>query len=197
LGGVVALNLLAFAQTWTMTHYSPSGTRTPKPEELSLLDKVGAVVMGINVPRPANRLTPDDTGLPYETRYIPATGAGDQWLEAWQVGPVTGTMGIVIMFPGYAASKEALLAQAGAFYRLGWTALLVDFRGTGGSSGSDTTLGAKEAGDVVVALDYARREWPGTKVALYGVSMGAAAILGGVRAGRGATRCAHPGKSVR
>jgi uncharacterized protein len=176
LGAVIALNLVAFMQAWTMTHYSPGGMRTVKPEELSLIDKTRVVLMGATVPRPVNNLTPAELGLPYETRVI-TSAAGDGLLEAWYVGPLTGTHGIVLMFPGYATSKDVLLAQAGEFYRLGWTPLLVDFRGAGGSTGSDTTLGAREARDVVAALDYARHAWPAAKAVLYGVSMGAAAVL--------------------
>jgi alpha-beta hydrolase superfamily lysophospholipase len=176
LGAVIALNLVAFMQVWTMTHYSPGGIRTVKPEELSLIDKTRVVLLGAIVPRPVNSLTPAALGLPYETRVITLT-AGDDLLEAWYVGPPNGTHGIVLMFPGYATSKDVLLAQAGEFYRLGWTPLLVDFRGAGGSTGSDTTLGAREDRDVVAALDYVHQEWPGAKVVLYGVSMGAAAIL--------------------
>ena len=55
--------------------------------------------------------------------------------------------------------------------------LYVDFRGTGGSSGDDTTLGMREAEDVAAAFVYARDNWPDQPAVLYGVSMGGAAIL--------------------
>ena len=48
-------------------------------------------------------------------------------------------------FPGYATPKESLLGAASAFHGWGYTAVLVDFRGVGGSSRSDTTLGVREA----------------------------------------------------
>src|SRR5689334_22381190 len=81
------------------------------------------------------------------------------------------------MFPGYAASKDALLSTATAFRDMGYGLLLVDFRGEGGSTGTNTTLGVREAVDVARATDYAKQEWPGQPVILYGVSMGAAAVL--------------------
>jgi len=59
----------------------------------------------------------------------------------------------------------------------GYDTLLVDFRGAGGSSGSDTTLGVREAEDVAHSVAYAERTWPGRHIILYGVSMGAAAVL--------------------
>ncbi len=85
--------------------------------------------------------------------------------------------GIVLMFPGYAESKESLLAPAAALYEMGYDTLLVDFRGAGGSSGQDTMLGVREGNDVALAVDYARHNWPGRPIVLYGVSMGAAAVL--------------------
>lgn len=60
---------------------------------------------------------------------------------------------------------------------LGYDALLVDFHGSGGSPGNETTLGADEAKDVVDAMNYVQEQWPDKKVILYGMSMGAAAIL--------------------
>jgi alpha-beta hydrolase superfamily lysophospholipase len=163
-------------QAWTMTHYSFAGARTAIPEELSLFDKVRAVFVGVNVPRPVNVLTPASLGLPYDTIHLPGTNTGDS-LELWYVGPPTATTGIVIMFPGYATGKDALLTQAVEFYRLGWTPLLVDFHGAGGSTGSNTTLGAHEAHDVRAVLEFAHSRQPEARIVLYGVSMGASAIL--------------------
>lgn len=54
---------------------------------------------------------------------------------------------------------------------------MLDFRGAGGSSGDDTTLGVREAKDVARAVEYARVQWPGRPLVLYGVSMGGAAVM--------------------
>jgi fermentation-respiration switch protein FrsA (DUF1100 family) len=81
------------------------------------------------------------------------------------------------MFSGYAGVKEGLLTPAAHMFRFGYSSLLVDFRGAGGSSGSDTTLGIREADDVAVGFAYAQQQWPGQPIVLYGVSMGGAAIL--------------------
>lgn len=174
--GVVGFNALAFMQTWAMTHYSLSGVPTARPEDLSLLDKAKAVLLGAQVPRPANVRTPADVGLPYSTIMLPVSGTA-QTLEGWLVGPDAATQGIVIMFAGYATSKDVLLDQAAALYSMGWSPMLVDFTGAGGSSGSDTTLGVREALDVSSSFEYARGRWPDARIVLYGVSMGAAAVL--------------------
>jgi len=58
----------------------------------------------------------------------------------------------------------------------------VDFRGSGGSSGDDTTLGVREAADVALSVAYARRIWPEQPLVLYGISMGSAAVLRAIAA---------------
>jgi alpha-beta hydrolase superfamily lysophospholipase len=87
------------------------------------------------------------------------------------------------MFTGYAQSKDALLSEAAALHDMGYDTLMVDFRGAGGSSGSDTTLGVRESEDVAAGVDYARKEWPGRRLVVYGVSMGAVAVLRSVSLG--------------
>ena len=49
---------------------------------------------------------------------------------------------------------KQLLAPAQAFHRLGYDAILVDFRGVGGSSGNTTTLGVREAQDVAEMIKH-------------------------------------------
>jgi alpha-beta hydrolase superfamily lysophospholipase len=171
-------NLLAWNQAWAMTHYAANGQHTAPPESLSLVDKIGAILLGVNVPRPENSATPDALSLPFEIRTIPIDGGA---LQAWYV-PTEGARALVLMFPAYAESKSGLLPPARALADLGFDTLMVDFRGEGGSTGSDTTLGIREARDVAAAFGYARQEWPGRPIALYGVSMGAVAALRAVAA---------------
>jgi alpha-beta hydrolase superfamily lysophospholipase len=173
---VVGINAIAFMQTWTMTHYADAGTRTLKPEELTLFDKIGVVLTGVTVPRPSNTATPAGVGLPYVSERIAVADSEGGELGAWYIGS-DGAHGVVLMFPGYAQSMDGLLSQAAEYHRMGWATLLVDFRGEGNSTGNSTTLGAREARDVAAALVFARGQWPGYKFVLYGVSMGAAAIL--------------------
>jgi pimeloyl-ACP methyl ester carboxylesterase len=97
-------------------------------------------------------------------------------LEAWDI-PAGAERGVVVMFHGYAASRSAMLGEARVLHDLGWRTVLVDHRGSGGSGGWVTTLGWREAEDVAAALDWARGEWPGAKLILFGQSMGAVAVL--------------------
>jgi alpha-beta hydrolase superfamily lysophospholipase len=175
---LVIPNLLAWNQAWAMTHYAARGQRTAPPERLSLVDKIGAILLGVTVPRPANSSSPAQVGLSFEMRTILVD---DGRLEVWYATS-QGGRGVVLMFPAYAESKSSLLQSARAIADLGFDTLMVDFRGVGGSTGSDTTLGIKEARDIAAAFRYARQEWPGRPIALYGVSMGAVAALRAVAA---------------
>jgi alpha-beta hydrolase superfamily lysophospholipase len=171
---VLACNGIAWMQARAMTHFTSDGERTPPIEAMSLPEKAWAVLAGVNVPRPQNTHTPQDVGLQYTVQTISFQN-GDS-LEAWYI-PRTEPRGAVLMFPAYAESKESQIAHATAFHDMGYDILMVDFRGVGGSSGADTTLGVREAKDVARVVEYARQTWPGRPIVLYGVSMGSAAIL--------------------
>jgi uncharacterized protein len=173
LSAVVSINVLAFMHARAMTNFSESGERRGRPEQLGVFDRFTVILSGVNIPRPKNSRTPADLNLSFEThRFRNANGT----LEAWFV-PGNDERAIVALFHGYGASKSTLLTAARAFHQLGYGTLLVDFYGSGGSSGSGTTIGVREADDVAAALEYMPRTWPERKIILYGISMGGAAVL--------------------
>lgn len=176
---VVSVNVLAFMQARAMTSFTESGERTGRPERLSVLDRLSVLVSGVNIPRPANRRTPGDFSLSFATHRF-SSGSGVT-LETWFL-PGKNDRLVVAVFHGYAASKSTLLTTAQAFHQLGYATLLVDFYGSGGSSGTGTTIGVKEADDVAATVEYIRRTWPERKIILYGISMGGAAMLRAVAA---------------
>lgn len=171
---LVAVNGIAYNQAYSMMHFVDAKQRTAKPEKLSPLGKLKVVLAGVELPRPNNVQTPGSKGLAYTTHRIPLPG--HEWLEAWFM-PNSAESGIVILFPPYAASKDVLLLPAKTFHDMGYSVLLVDFRGAGGSSGSDTTLGIREAEDVAATVAFAQRKWAKRQVILYGASMGATAVM--------------------
>jgi alpha-beta hydrolase superfamily lysophospholipase len=175
--GFVFLNLLAWRHARAMTCYLPAGTRTPRPQHLSVREKVGVLFSGVVMPRPEVDARPADWGLSHEVHRIP----GPEDLEAWHIPhPASrgaGPRGLVLLFHGYSDCKAEFLDEARAFHDLGFRCLLVDFRGCGGSTGSVTTVGVREADDVLAALAFARRRWPDEPFVLYGRSMGAVAVL--------------------
>lgn len=170
----VAINALAFVHARAAMQFDPAGGR---PEDLLSLPPhrfAWGLLTGFPIPRQRNRSSPADHYLPYETRMIGLPN-GEQ-LEAWYV-PQPQPRGIALMFVGYAGVKEGALTPAAKLFQFGYSSLLVDFRGAGGSSRSDQTIGIREAEDVAAAYAYARAQWPDLPVVLYGVSMGGAAVL--------------------
>jgi uncharacterized protein len=185
----IGINAVAWMQARAMTHYVTGKERTAKPEKLSWLDKVGVVFMGVRLPRPVNYQTPANLNLSYKTYRVAVDGpaiAEPAYLETWFVAAPSAqkARGVVLLFPPYGGSKSSVLAPAKTLHNLGYHTLLIDFRGAGGSSGSDTTLGVREADDVVMAVADAHRRWPGQPIVLYGASMGAAAVMRAVAQGR-------------
>jgi uncharacterized protein len=172
--GLLLTNASAWVLARAMTHFVPSGQPLNQFATAPLSDKLWALITGVKLPRPENHHTPAEHYLPFETRQISLSK--NEQLEAWFV-PHPQPHGIVLMFPGYAGVKEAFLTPAAQLYQFGYSSLLVDFRGSGGSSGNDTTLGLREADDVAATFVYAQQHWPGLPIILYGISMGGAAIL--------------------
>lgn len=171
---VVSANVIAFMQARAMTRFVEPGERTGRPEQLRLVDKVGVVLSGVSIPRPRNLLTPAKFNLLFSTHRI--VNSNGETLEAWYLAGRDDAP-VVLMFHGYAVSKSTMLSTAQAFHELGLSTLLVDFYGSGGSSGSGTTIGVNESDDVAATVAYAKTVWPQRKIVLYGISMGGAAVL--------------------
>ncbi len=170
----LAPNVPAYMHARAMTTFAIGGGRSERPEELSALGKARVLLTGVNLPRPVNDKTPADLGLEFETLEIRGGDGID--LQSWRI-PCRDARAVVVMFHGYAASKSSLLPEALALHELACETLLVDFRGSGGSTGNETTLGVFEADDVRKAFDFARLLGEGLPLVLYGRSMGSAAIL--------------------
>ena len=173
--GSLAFNSVAYLGAYMMTHFLVPGQ------------------LGIGVKKPTISKTPADTGLNYRTLRIEIDR--DRWLETWFIPVARSTIskGTVILFPGSQSSKaRQLLAPAHVFHDLGYETLLVDFQGVGGSTGNTNTIGMREAEDVALSVNYARKltaensEKSSYKppIILYGISMGSAAILRAIAQGQ-------------
>jgi uncharacterized protein len=160
--GILALNGIGYTSAYLFTHYQSE-------EKFSL-----------GVPKSQNYNSPQDFNLEYTTHKIVLSS--NEWLDSWLIkSKALNSQGVVILFHGKDNSKSSLLDSAKIFHHLGYDTLLVDFRGSGKSSGNITTVGVGEAKDVVAAVNYLQQlkveinvEKP---VILYGISMGSAAIL--------------------
>jgi uncharacterized protein len=170
----LALNVVAFNQAWSMTHFVTGGSRTSAPEGLALLEKARVALVGVRLPKPVNNIDPSLYRLPSETvRFGGATGVE---LEGWYI-PHSQAKGIVLLAHGYGACKASLLYEANAFDQLGYATFLFDCHGSGGSEGSVTSIGVREADDVADAFAYVGNRFPMQPRILFGQSMGSAAIL--------------------
>jgi uncharacterized protein len=169
-GLFVVANAVAFYHAWRLTHYVRAGECTRAPQHLSAIEKCLVLATGVEIPKSANDAPP--TG----GRAVYLTARDGVRLEAW-VLPAETNQAVVVMFHGHAASKSSMRSEAALFRELGLQAVMVDFRGSGGSEGTATTLGWDEAEDVVAAVTWTRQQWPGAKLLLYGQSMGSAAVL--------------------
>jgi pimeloyl-ACP methyl ester carboxylesterase len=172
--GFVMLNVLAHNHASAMMHFTSCGVRTNKPEGLSGWAKLRVLVLGVNVPRPAGRVSP--SALAPDCQVLTVTGPDGVNLSCWYCDRGSGGP-LVILFHGYSAEKTSLIPEAKAFLELGASVLLVDFRGSGGSSEAYTTIGVREADDVAAVVRYAQRHLAHSGIILFGQSMGAAAIL--------------------
>lgn len=172
--GILLSNVVAYNHAYAMLHFVDGGTRTSDIERLSVWDKVTVLFAGVCIPRPRMKEQAKANTKDFET--VAFSAADGVQLAGWYAaGPPQAPL--VLLFHGYAAEKSSVLLQARAFQKLGYGVLLVDFRGSGDSSGNYTTIGYEEGKDVAAAVAYAKQRKPEAKLALYGISMGSAAVL--------------------
>ena len=169
-----SLNALAYRQAYAMLHFAAGQQRTQRPEKLTLAQKTKILLCGVVIPRPQTSVSALDLGPAVKNLRLDGTNGVS--LGAWYC-PAPERDSLVILFHGYSSEKSRTLAEAKAFLEMGFSVLLVDFRGSGDSSESYTTIGFDEADDVAAAVAYARANLSCRWVILYGQSMGAVAIL--------------------
>lgn len=174
----VMLNVLAYNHAYAMMHFTSKGGRTRQPESLAGLVKLKVLFTGVNIPRPMSDVQPSAVDPSCREVWI---GEPDTiQLAAWYCDRGSHTP-LVILFHGYASDKTALMGEAQAFLAMGASILLIDFRGSGGSSESYTTIGVREADDVAAAVRYVQENFSHTSIICFGQSMGAVAILRAIR----------------
>ena len=164
----ILLNLVAGLHAWKFTHFSSAIKKKLEPEQLSMSEKIGTLALGVNLPRPSNDALPSQ---PFETVEIEA----EKKLQAWHI-KTDRPKGTVLVFHGYGGKKSGMIDKSDEFLRMGYNTLLVDFRGSGGSEGCQTTIGYKEAAEVKACFDYVKKTGE-QHILLFGTSMGAAAVM--------------------
>ncbi len=177
--GIFALlNAMAYRHAYSMLHFRGEGEKTGRPESLSVAQKTYTLFAGVEIPKPRADWTPNDLGMPFTDLSIPVFSRIT--LAAWYCEN-DGATSLVILFQGYSDEKSSVLREASLLHSKGYATLLVDFRGSGDSSESYTSIGYFEAEDVKAAMAYARSHFPRHRIVLYGRSMGAVAVLRALR----------------
>ncbi|RAJ85658.1 hypothetical protein CLV59_102363 [Chitinophaga dinghuensis] len=168
---VLLLNFIAAFHAWKFTHfYDDPQHINKKPEQMKTSEKLGMIFLGVRISKSVVRHFPD-------TAYtvVNRTTANGTNINSWWI-PVAKPVGNVILFHGYNGSKQGPLPEAAYFRSLGYNTLLVDFRAHGLSGGNACSIGFYEMEEVKMAMDYVQQQ-SDKPVILWGVSMGAAAIL--------------------
>jgi uncharacterized protein len=165
----VLMNVVAIFHSYKFTHFADSKSlKTKDPRKLTTIQKVETLVFGVSNPRPQNKIVP---GNDYQTIKLQS----NREIECWSIA-VENSKGTVVLFHGFGGEKSSMLDKADIFRELGYNTFLVDFMGSGGSEGNQTTIGFLEAEQVKTCYDYLTEK--GEKnIYLFGTSMGAVAIM--------------------
>lgn len=97
-------------------------------------------------------------------------------LRGWYVEGRRGC-GAVLLLHGVHADRRQMLGRARFLAAAGYSVLLADSRAHGESEGDAITFGHLEAVDARAALGYLRRQAPGERAGIVGVSLGGAAAV--------------------
>ena len=167
--GFICMNIISFFHAYKFTHFADNNIQKTKiPDKLNATEKMTTLLFGVNNPRPSNKELPQQH---YETVMLQS----NKKIECWFIKK-DSSKGTIIIFHGYSGNKSTMLDKSNEFIKLGYNTLLVDFMGSGGSEGNQTTVGFKEAEEVKTAYEYVSKQGE-KKVYLFGTSMGAVAIL--------------------
>jgi len=165
----VLLNAVAIFHSYKFTHFADSKTeKTRNLKKLTTGQKIKTLLFGVSNPRPENKTIPTND-------YATIKLQSNREIECWSIKTET-PKGTVVLFHGFSGDKSSMLDKSDIFLELGYNTFLVDFMGSGGSEGKQTTIGFLEAEQVKTCYDYLTAK--GEKsIYLFGTSMGAAAIM--------------------
>lgn len=165
----VLMNVLAIFHSYKFTHFVESKKeKTKDPKNLTTEQKISTLIFGVNNPRPTNEKKPSSH---FETVILNS----NKKIECWNIQTIN-SKGTVILFHGFSGQKSSMLDKAEIFRQQGFNTFLVDFMGSGGSEGNQTTIGFLEAEQVKTSFDYLIEK--GEKnIFLFGTSMGSVAIM--------------------
>lgn len=163
------MNVIAWFHASKFTEFNSSvKIKTKDANHLSAGEKLKALFFGITNPRPENTQLP---AQPFEVIHLQS----NKKIECWFI-KTKQAKGTVVLCHGYSGHKSSMLDKAELFLKWGYSVFLIDFMGSGGSEGNQTTIGFYEADEVKTAYDYLSAKGEKNSV-LFGTSMGAVAIM--------------------
>ncbi len=169
LTGFILMNAIAALHAYKFTHFTTEDIpKTKDATKLNTSQKIKTLVFGVNNPRPVNDKFPEQ---PYQTILLQS----NRDIECWYI-PRTDAHGTVIIYHGFSGNKSSMLDKAHEFHNMGYNVLMVDFMGSGGSQGIQTTIGYFEADQVKTSFDYISNKGE-QNIFLFGTSMGSVAIM--------------------
>jgi alpha-beta hydrolase superfamily lysophospholipase len=179
--GALSLSLMAH---WSLLARAVSSTwgalRVPaRPRVLLtalattlLLAPYGFTVLNVHRVKSVSGRDPSAVRLRFEPIRF---ASGPLQLRGWWIPAARPTSRCVVVCHGISANMGAFVGVAPFLHRAGFNVLFFDFRGHGASPGHTASFGWHESEDVRAACKYLRSRGQ-DKIALYGFSMGGAAV---------------------
>lgn len=163
------MNVSAIFHSYKLTHFVDSKIeKTKDPKKQSTTQKIKTIIFGVNNPRPENDSLPTKS---FETIKLKS----NKEIECWNI-KTENAKGTIVLFHGFGGNKSSMLDKADIFLALGYNTFLVDFMGSGGSEGNQTTIGFFEAEQVKSCFDYLTEKGE-QNIFLFGTSMGSVATM--------------------
>jgi alpha-beta hydrolase superfamily lysophospholipase len=103
------------------------------------------------------------------------SGSGSE-LHGWLIPGRKGA-GAVVLMHGFRGDRRQMLARASFLSEAGYSVLLFDFQAHGESPGKQITIGYLESRDAQDAVEFMKKNNPGEKLGVIGLSMGGAAAI--------------------
>lgn len=138
---------------------------------------VVSLIVGSVLIAPANQPVGSPPGdLGFQSTLLPSGSGTD--VATWYGGPAN-PRGVIVLVHALRGDRRSMLGRARLLLQQGFATVLIDLQSHGESPGKAITFGYLERHDVTAAVAFARKQYPGAKVGVIGVSLGgAASVLG-------------------
>lgn len=172
---ITFLVYVSYNNAKSMTQFYANIKPSPKFSEMNLMDTIDVMMTGLKKKRPENQRTPKDFGFEYQTHEFQS--ASNHKINTWYIPSKKSEKALIILYHGYCGRKEQLMKSVELLHEDGYSFLLVDFYGSGDSSGDTSSIGWTESLDVIASVKFAKNKLSAKRIVLYGTSMGATAII--------------------